>query len=37
MDGKMKERVVMFTVVVAALMFHQAVTAPMIAKATKKG
>ena len=32
----MKDRLITFTVVVAALMFHQAVTAPMIAKATKK-
>ena len=36
MDAKMKDRLITFTVVVAALMFHQAVTAPMIAKATKK-
>jgi hypothetical protein len=33
----MKGHLVTFTVGVAALMFHQAVTAPMIAKATKKG
>lgn len=36
MDAKVKERLITFTVVVAALMFHQAVSAPFIAKAIKK-